>query len=226
MFERPNNISEAYGGGRNIDPNEELEPEAVTAERLKRIRGAVGDYRKKLGIDVEPEVAVEVEGLLAEGEAAQLAGKLERAEALFREVTVKASLMSEQGGEARLRLALCLDSLGKADEARELYTQLGRHPNSDLKKQAQRLLWGMTEATAFLKAESISYDAGMKETYEQYFSSQANAWDVYIKERDAAETDALLRAGWLAAAALLALPVGLLAALRAAADAHRVVISG
>jgi hypothetical protein len=226
VFERPANISEAYGGGRNIVPGAELESPEVTAARTATMRAAIGAYRKKLGIDVAPEVAAEVEGHLEVGEAAMNAGALEEAAEAFRAATGLAALASPQGGAARLRLAVCLDTLGRSDEARELYTQLGRHPSADVKKQAARLLWGMTEATAFLKAESISFDAGIKEEYGVYLSSQVNDWDVYLRERDAAEIESLQRVAAATAFALLALPVGLLVALHATAEAHRVVIVG
>ncbi len=226
VFERPSNISEAFGGGRNLTPGGEAGDAEAAAASLAKVRSAVSDYRKKLGIDVEPEVAVEVTALLATGDAAMSAGQLDAAADAFRQAADKAALASAQGGTARLRLALCLDSQGRAEEARELYTALGRHPDGNVKKQAARLLWGMTEATEFMKADTISFDAGMKETYSVYLSSQANAWDVYISERDAEDTAALQRASIAAAVALLALPVGLLAALRAAAEAHRVTIVG
>jgi hypothetical protein len=47
-----------------------------------------------------------------------------------------------------------------------------------------------------------------------------------VGEADAAETQALQRAGWAAMAALAALPAGLLFALRSLAEAQRAGISG
>ena len=46
------------------------------------------------------------------------------------------------GGQARLQLAVCLDSLSRGEEAKRLYTSLGKHPNLLVQKQANRMLWG------------------------------------------------------------------------------------
>jgi hypothetical protein len=222
VFERPDNISEAYGGGRNIEPGTPLETDEASAARLAKVRKAVGAFRLQNGLDVAPENEAEISAALAEGEAALSAGALEAAVVRFRAAAALAAMPSAQGGQARLRLALCLDSLGQAAEAKELYTLLGRHPNAEVKKQAARLLWGMTEATAFLKVDDMSFDDGRRREYARYFDSQANPWEnAYIAASDAAEADALMRAGWAAAVALLALPAGLLFALRSLAEAHR-----
>ena len=222
VFERPSNISEAYGGGRNIEPGTPLESDAASAARLAKVRQAVGAFRRQQGLDVDPENEAAVAAALAEGEAALSAGALEAAATRFRGAAELAALPSAQGGQARLRLALCLDSLGKADEAKELYTLLGRHPDAEVKKQAARLLWGMTEATAFMNVDGMSFDDGRRREYKRYFDSQVNPWEnVYVAEGDAAETEALTRMGWAAMVALLALPAGLLFALRSVAEAQR-----
>ncbi len=227
VFPRPQNISAAYGGGRNIEPGTPLESEEASAARLAKVRAAMGQFRKDQGMDISAADASAVAATLEQGEAAFAGGRLERAAAAFRSAAALAPLMSEPGGTARLRLAVCLDSLGQQDEAKELYASLGRHPNADVKKQASRLLWGMTEASAFLKADTFDYSAaaGIKEKYAAYLESQVNVWDLY-READAEETAALNRVAIAAAAALVALPVGLLAALRTAAEAHRVTIAG
>jgi hypothetical protein len=222
VFERPDNISEAYGGGRNIEPGAPLESDAASQARLAKVRQAVGNFRRQTGLDVEPESEAEVSAALAEGEAALSAGVLDAAAVRFRAAAALAPLPSAQGGQARLRLALCLDSMGQAAEAKELYTMLGRHPNAEVKKQAARLLWGMTEATAFLKVDGMTFDDGRRREYARYFDSQVNPWEnAYVGEADAAEAQALQRAGWAAMAALAALPAGLLLALRSLAEAQR-----
>lgn len=81
---------------------------------------------------------------------------------VLREVTELAPLMSEEGGSARLQLAVALDSLSQTDEAKKLYQSLGRHPNVEFQKRANRMLWGMTTAAEFLKADKIQYNSGMR----------------------------------------------------------------
>jgi len=225
VFPRPDNISAAYGGGKNLPPGTQLESDAESAARLASVRSKMAQFRAAQGLDVSAEDADAIATLLDQGEAAFAGGRLERAAQSFRAAADLAPLQSDPGGRARLRLAVCLDSLLQPEDAKELYTALCRHPNADVKKQASRLLWGMTEASSFLKADSFDYSAGVREKYAQYLESQVNAWDVY-HDADLEETKALNRVALAAAAALVALPVGLLAALRAAADAHRATPGG
>ena len=70
LFDRPRDISKAYGGGRRIDPGKidkaQMEKSAEdTREKLRR-------YREKVGIEVQSEKdhAVEIEGALAISERA------------------------------------------------------------------------------------------------------------------------------------------------------------
>ena len=45
---------------------------------------------------------------------------------------------TDLGGRARLQKAICLDSLGQNKEAYAVYSQIERHPNGDVAKQAKR----------------------------------------------------------------------------------------
>eukprot|EP00884_Botryococcus_braunii_P017250 jgi/Botrbrau1/4208/Bobra.0044s0012.2 len=56
VFPRPQNISEAFGGGRNIRPGQELESEADRKARDERVKAAMSAYRKQMGLDIDPEV--------------------------------------------------------------------------------------------------------------------------------------------------------------------------
>ena len=49
---------------------------------------------------------------------------------------------SRVGGMARLQAAITLDSLGRSQEAKELYHSLRGHPAGDIAKRAGRLLFG------------------------------------------------------------------------------------
>ena len=223
VFERPVDISAAYGGGRNLQPGQPLETEAESAARLAKVRTAMMAFKKAQGMDLSDEVAGKVADAMQRGEAAFTGGRLERAAIAFREAADLAPLRSEPGGQARLRLALCMDSCGNSAEAKELYTALGSHPNAEIKKQASRLLWGMTEATAFLKAEAFDYteSAGVRREYQKYLEQLVNPWDTALPE-DEEETRRLNAIAIASAAMLVALPVGLLAVLRTAA--HRLTL--
>ena len=235
VFPRPADMSKAYGGGRNIEPGKPLESPEQAALRSSKVKAALDALRTSQGLDMTEEESSEAGMTLAEGVALFDAGALERAAEKFRRCSELpgAPFRSEVGGEARLQLALCLDSLGdprSAEEVKELYTQCSRHPSSNVSKRAKRLLWGLTEASSFLKADSPEFDyakkAGMRETYKGYLESQVRLFDVYTERRDEEalkEAAALNSAAALAMVALFGLPAGLLFALRSLAEQHRVL---
>ena len=223
VFPRPNDSSAAYGGGRNLAPGQPLESEAAAAARLASVRTAMEKFKAAQGENLSPEDEQAVSEAMQQGEAAFNSGRLDAAATLFRAAAALAPLRSERGGLARLRLAVCLDSTGASGEAKELYTALGVHPNSDIKKQASRLLWGMTEASKFMKAEAFAYDGGARSEYKKYLERLVNPWDTALPA-DETETAQLNMLAAAAAAALVALPAGLLAALRTAAEAHRIAV--
>ena len=53
VFERPDNISKEFGGGRKISMGGEEETEEQIAERRKRVQDKLNKYRKEQGIDVD-----------------------------------------------------------------------------------------------------------------------------------------------------------------------------
>lgn len=61
VFPRPRNISEAYGGGRTLRPGQALEPQEQAVEREERIKRSMQEYRKSLGLDVDPEVEAQAQ---------------------------------------------------------------------------------------------------------------------------------------------------------------------
>jgi hypothetical protein len=56
------------------------------------------------------------------------AGQLAVAADVFAEIQELVVLKSSWGGRSRLQRALCLDSLARTDEAKELYQQIRNHP--------------------------------------------------------------------------------------------------
>ena len=226
VFDRPRDISAAFGGGRNLTPGAPLESPEAAAAREASVKEKLAALRETQGLDVSELDAGQIASLLAEGDAAFAGGRLERAAAAYRRCAALAPLRSEPGGTARLQLAVCLDSLGGSEgqnEAKDLYTALSRHPNNQTAKQAKRLLFGMTDATAFLKADTIDYlaQSGVRDSYRVYLQSQVSL-DVFAASPEAqAEAEALNRLSYVAVACLLALPTGLLLGLRSVAEAHR-----
>ena len=55
VFPRPNNISEAYGGGRTIRPGQQLEPAGDKEARRARVLSKMNEFRKETGREMEEE---------------------------------------------------------------------------------------------------------------------------------------------------------------------------
>ncbi|GAB4817470.1 hypothetical protein N2152v2_004516 [Parachlorella kessleri] len=167
VFPRPQNISEAYGGGRNLRPGQALESEQQAQEREARIAKALAGYRKTLGLDIDPHDEAKASALCEEGAAlfkqAALAAALEK----YAAAAALLPARSIVGGEARLRQALCLDSLGRNQEAYEIYKQIKGHPTAAVAKQANRMLFGFKAAES-LKVSTMSY-APPSQAWKNYF---------------------------------------------------------
>lgn len=220
VFPRPLDISKEYGGGRNLVPGAPLEADGAAAARLARVRAGVGAYRLAAGLEVSAEAEAACAASTSAGDAALAAGRLEAAAALYREACAAAPAGCAVGGAARLGLALALDSAGDAAGAKALYLELKGHTDAEVRKKATRLLWGMTEASEFLKADSFTYLAGLRESYEVHLSAAVTT-DGVMREGGGEGAGGAERAAAAAAVALLALPAGLLALLRGlAAGAH------
>lgn len=86
----------------------------------------------------------------------------------FLKIEEKISWRSELGGNALLKRAICLDSLGESERARPLYKQLMGHSDSSIKKQANQMLFGW-EAMENLKFDKQKVDSG-KELYKGYLT--------------------------------------------------------
>lgn len=202
LFPRPNDISKAYGGGRTLRPGQALETDESRVARKKRVAEALAKFKQDSGSEVEPAVLKQAQAAMAEGRRTFDSGDLIEALPWFRQASKLMPLPSVLGGEARLKLAVTLDSLGQNEEAKKLYTQLKGHPTSLVSKTAKRLLGGF-QAAAFLKADQISYRADTA-AYQQYFTSVESLYDFTA---GSSSEDADLRLPLAISVAIIAAPL-------------------
>lgn len=191
MYPRPKNISETYGGGRTIRPGQKLESEEETTKRKERVAEAMQEYRRQVGIEVSWEQQQACDKLLEKGTKSMDAGRLMDAIVVYQDVLDIVPMQSMPGGKAAIQKAICLDSLGKQDEARQLYQQLLKHRCYETRKQADRMLWGMVQATKFLKAENFSYGVG-DSAYKKYFDRLSGSWNTMYVGNDQEEEDGIM----------------------------------
>jgi hypothetical protein len=136
-------------------------------------------------------------------------GALGEAAAEFGKAADLLPARSAVGGRARLQRAICLDSMGKRDEAFMLYKSVEGHPLDSIGKETKRMLFGF-QAMEDLKAHTISY-APKKEEYAPYFGKLKSDWDTQYVASEV-EKDGSLPAT-VAAVAVIAAPLLLFSAL-------------
>jgi tetratricopeptide (TPR) repeat protein len=211
VFPRPDNISKAYGGGRTIRPGDALESPEEKEARLKRQRAALESYRKKVGLTVDPRDEAEAARLVAAGNELMRKGALEEAATeYFSKAADLLPARSAIGGRARLQKAICLDSMGRRDEAFALYKSVEGHPLDTIGKETKRMLFGF-QAMEDLKAHTISYSPD-KEEYAPFFGKLTSDWDTqYVSSKEEQEEGSLSAA--VAAVAVVAAPLLLFGAL-------------
>jgi len=165
VFPRPENISKAYGGGRNI-PVGGLRPRAETEEdkeKAKRTKALLDSYRVSMGIDtaVEDKHRDEVmSAIVASRKLIQDSRPFEAVQ-LLESVKPYMSTKSKLGGELHIELALALEVVGQREAARELYAELRKSPVTEIARKAKQLSFGFS-AMQELKVDSDGASDGLK----------------------------------------------------------------
>ena len=210
VFPRPRNISQAYGGGRNLKPGQALESEEDAAERQKRVSAALADYKKSIGLDIDPAVEAKAYELYGKGEQEFKAGRIGVALA---ESAALVPLRSKIGGQAALQKAICLDSLGYNKEAYSIYTSLEGHSGPGVAKAAKRFLFGF-KAAQKLKVDTMYYGSGGVEAWQGYFDRiNSNTWSEYrAKGEESEEDDWSAKTATIVAISVVLVPLALTAA--------------
>lgn len=214
VFPRPKNISEAYGGGRNLKPGQALESQDKAVERQERVSAALSNYRKSMGLDIEPEIEQQAIALFQQGEKEFKAGRLTAALKSFSESSDLVPLRSKIGGQATLQKALCLDSLGRNEEAYNIYKTLEGHTGPGVSKAAKRFLFGF-KAAQKLKVDTIYYGSGGAKAWQGYFDRiSSTGWQEYrAKEEESEEDKEYATTATVVAAAVVLVPLAITAAI-------------
>ncbi|BFI31890.1 hypothetical protein MPTK2_4g00590 [Marchantia polymorpha subsp. ruderalis] len=204
VFPRPADISKAYGGGRTIRPGDTLETEEERIAREAKTQKLLADYKKKMGLDVDPRLKAECEMIMKRGASLMDSGDLKGALVLFESVMEKMTFQSELHGLAALQGAICLDSLARFNEARETYEKLISHPNGKIRKQAKQLLYGFRAMENLKVSTSNKWDTSVYAKYFEAFSDGYN--NNYKASEDETSNDKLMEQT-LAYALLLFFPI-------------------
>ncbi|KAK9829847.1 hypothetical protein WJX72_008241 [[Myrmecia] bisecta] len=177
VFPRPQNISEAYGGGRTLRPGQALETAEQTAERKANVAKALADYKKAAGLVVDPEVEALGQAAFDRGSDLFRDGRIAAALVEFTEAAELMPMRTTLGGLALLQRAICLDSLGRHEEAFPLYKKVERHPAPGVARQAKRMVFGF-DAAVNLKTHTMNFGVE-KGAYDNYFNRLSGQWAYY-----------------------------------------------
>lgn len=163
VFPRPDNISRTYGGGKNIKQGGVDLQSEKSKQRDQEIAKKLAEYRASRGIDTEREERHREEIEQALIDAAEQTAGLQPYQAIrtLENVRSYVSDCSRLGGNVYLSLGLAYDSVGKRDEAREIYATLRRNPFPDIGTKAKQLLQGF-EAMDMLKVDDETRRRGFK----------------------------------------------------------------
>ena len=179
VFPRPDNISRAYGGGRTLRPGQALESEDDAAARKARQQAALKEYRKLAGLDIDPADEASAKVALDEGTQLLNAGTLEAAASKFADAATLMPPRTLIGGLARMNQGICLDSLGRTEEAFALYKSVQSHPNATVAKPVSRLMFGR-KASDFLKADTINYRVTAEEAAPFFAKLRGDYDNTYV----------------------------------------------
>lgn len=165
VYPRPDNISRTYGGGKNIKQGGvDLNSESAK-KRDQAVAEKLAAYRAARGIDIkrEEEHRQEIEAALEN--ANRLSSRSQPYEAIrtLEGVLDYISDRSRLGGTVYLSLALAYDSVGRREDAREIYAKLRRSAFPEICGKAKQLLQGF-EAMDMLKISDEAKDRGFRVT--------------------------------------------------------------
>lgn len=209
VFPRPENISKTYGGGRNIKPGQVLETKEEAEARGKRVSEALAQYRKTAGLDIDPVVEEKATLLYEKGEELFKSGSISAAMEQYAAAADMVPLKSKIGGLATFQKAVCLDSLGRNEEAYPIYKSLKGHTAPGVAKNSKRMLFGF-QAAKDLKVDTMGkFNDGAVDQWRGYFDRATDStWTVYKQKEGESEEDAIEeRKTALFATAVMLLPI-------------------
>ena len=158
VFERPADISKAYGGGRQIGVGGYQPDEEEIAKKRAETEARLKAYRKGQGADAELQAAHKDEIEAAAKEARQLMrfGATKAALEELNRVRPWLCATTELGSETLLELGMALIAEGDTEGAKPVLATLqSKAPATAVKRAAGQMIF-QEEAQAFLKADQTA----------------------------------------------------------------------
>ncbi|KAJ8573639.1 hypothetical protein K7X08_010150 [Anisodus acutangulus] len=192
VFPRPNDISKTFGGGRTIRPGEVLESAEEKAAKQARTRELLAAYKSRVGLTIDPNLKLECEEALKDGDSFMDLGKLQEALPFYEKVMNKLPFQTALHGLAALQWSICQDSLRRSNEARSMYEKLQSHPNPGVSKRARQFMFSF-QAMEMMKVTGTTFSS-MNTDYQNYFNAFIRDKVNYSLKEDETEEGAIRQA--------------------------------
>lgn len=193
VFQRPRDVSKAFGGGRVIT---RAEMDRMDEEYAARVKS--GQAAQKLYINdaakVEDENADKIKDAVSRARNLMGIGNRQKAVEVLEQMKPFISWHSELGGETYLEIAMALETVDRTDEAREIYGRLVTISWSQkTKRNALQLLQGLditlkirqqgmdSSFKPMSDAQAAAQSAAMSSIQEALRPGLTNAWNEYKK---------------------------------------------
>ena len=187
VFQRPRDISRAYGGGRSIS-KEEMDAMDYEAEQREKIK--IGETQQFLSqtMKIEKENEKKIKDAINRGRNFMIMGNRKSAVEVLENVESFLSWQSDLGGEALLELGMALETVDRSDDARKIYGKLATTSWSQkIKRNSLQLLQGL-DITKQIKKDTEGLKKPSMDMTNMYIVSSAikeglrNEWDEYKKK--------------------------------------------
>lgn len=187
VFQRPRDISRAYGGGRSIS-KEEMDAMDYEAELREKIK--IGETQQYLsqGMKIEKENESKIKDAIDRSRNFMIMGNRNSAVEVLENVQSFLSWQSDLGGDALLELGMALETVNRTDDARKIYGKLATTSWSQkIKRNSLQLLQGLDITRQIKKDLDVLRKPSMDMT-NMYIVSSAikeglrNEWDEYKKK--------------------------------------------
>ncbi|MCD7449725.1 hypothetical protein HAX54_001292 [Datura stramonium] len=192
VFPRPNDISKTFGGGRTIRPGDVLESAEEKAAKDARTRELLAAYKSRVGLTIDPNLKLECEKALKDGDSFMDLGKLKEALPFYEKIMNKLPFQTELHGLAALQWSICQDSLRRSNEARSVYEKLLSHPNPGVSKKARQFMFSF-QAMEMMKVTGSTFSS-MNTDYQNYFNAFVRDKINYSLKEDETEEGAIQQA--------------------------------
>lgn len=186
VFQRPRDISKAYGGGRAITREEMNRMDEEIERQQEESAGKTKQYLTA-SMKVEEDNKVKIKEALDRGRGYMTLGNRNSAVQILESVRELVSWQSDFGGEVLLELGMALETVDRTDDSRQIYGKLASTSWSQkIRRQATGLISGLDITKQIRKqvynnSKPVLDYQQMQEISEALAPGLRNNWNEYKK---------------------------------------------